>query len=299
MAEGIGASFGGKVAEQWSAQLFTPAFAFWAGGLALWCVQDDHWVWLRGELMPASQSTLIIFAVAALIVLVSTATIARRFEPLVIQVLAGYKWPRTIAAPGIRRATERYDNAMRVYEAVRTGTATPKEKRKYEAANETLRRIPPLVAQRRPTDLGNILRAFETASDARYGLDAGICWSRLWLLLPDGARKEISDARGDLDAGTRAWFWGALFALWFLVSWWALGFAVAACIGAYLWMKDAARIYGELIQAAFDVYRGALYTAVRREMPANAADEKNCGLALTAYFYKGSDDPAFVFKTTP
>jgi hypothetical protein len=150
-----------------------------------------------------------------------------------------------------------------------------------------------------PTELGNILRISERVSYWRYGLDALTCWPRLWLLLPDGAKGDLRDARGDLDAGARTWLWGALFLCWCEVSWWAIPIALLACTGAYCWMKDAARLYGDLVQATFDVYRPLLYKAARREMSANAAGERDAGTALSNYFAKGSDSASFTFAAYP
>jgi len=45
-----------------------------------------------------------------------------------------------------------------------------------------------------PTRLGNILEAYESYPDWRYGMDSVFYWSRLWLTLD-------KDARADIDAG--------------------------------------------------------------------------------------------------
>lgn len=58
-----------------------------------------------------------------------------------------------------------------------------------------------------PTKLGNILRAAESRPYDKYGLDAVICWSRLWLLLPDGVKKELQEARSNLNTAARFWLW--------------------------------------------------------------------------------------------
>ena len=300
MAEGIIGSFGGKVAEQWSSELFTPAFAFWAGGLTLWFVQDDNWAWLRDRFGSAPQSRLIVLGVGGLLTVAASATIAQKFEPQVIAFLEGYGWwPERLRAWLIERASSRFINAMAVHNALLSkglaGRITGKEQRRFAAATETMRRIPPNSAECMPTSLGNILRSSEAASDWRYGLDTSVCWPRLWGLLPDGTKKDLADARSDLNAGARVWLWGVLFLLWSGVSLWAIPAALTVCVTAYFLMKQAARAYGDLVQATFDVYRPALYKAIRREMAKNAADEREIGLALSRYLAQGSDDVDFVF----
>lgn len=299
MPEGIVGSFGGKVAEHWSSQLFTPAFAFWTGGIGLWCLQDDNWCRLHDELAGMSQSMLIVLAVFGLLLVASSATVAQKFEPLVIRALEGYGWPRFLRGPFLLWQTSRYNDAMRTYQAASTGGATPKHLRRFDRAVATLQRIPPSETDRMPTSLGNILRFSERVSDWRYGLDSIVCWSRIWLLLPDGAKKELADARADLDVGARAWFWGMLFVVWSGITILALAIAILVCVGAYWWMKNAASVYGDLIQAVFDVYRPSLYNALRIPMAPNAGEERNAGIALSSYLANGSDNPALVFAAPP
>ena len=56
--------------------------------------------------------------------------------------------------------------------------------------------------------------AAETWPTDKYGLDAPKCWPRLWLVLPDTARKEVAGARSSLDQGAAVWLWGAAFIVW-------------------------------------------------------------------------------------
>jgi hypothetical protein len=299
MPEGIVGSFGGKVAEQWTTQLLTPAFAFWAGGLALWCLRHHDWSSLQKQLQPMSETALVVLAVAGLILVSSTAIIGQKFEFFVLRLLEGYWWPWPLRRAFVSFESWRYNRAMRIYQAVSSSKATAKQRRRFERAVGILRQIPPDPADRLPTRLGNILRYSERASDWRYGLDSIVCWSRLWLLLPDSSRKELADARADLDTGARVFLWGALFVVWASINRWSIVIALTVCICGYWWMKHAAKTYGDLIQATFDVYRSSLYAALRIKLPDNAHDERAAGLALSYYLANGSDDVALIFGTPP
>ncbi|HRY14319.1 MAG TPA: hypothetical protein P5330_00415, partial [Candidatus Competibacteraceae bacterium] len=54
---------GGKLAEQWVATLLTPAFAFWAGGLAAWGYRYG-WASLQTPFTALSEPLQIAFLVA-------------------------------------------------------------------------------------------------------------------------------------------------------------------------------------------------------------------------------------------
>jgi hypothetical protein len=136
-----------------------------------------------------------------------------------------------------------------------------------------------------------VLRAAEAWPRDKYGLDAPKCWPRLWLLLPDRARQDLTAARAALDAGAAAWLWGVLFVVWTPWAWWAVPVAVAAAVGSYLWMLSAAGAYADLIESAFDVHRSALYEACRWPMPVDAEDERVKGEALTSYLWRGAAGP--------
>ena len=94
---------GGKLAEQWAGRVLTPAFIFWAGGLAAWvwgnlggdirrkgwkAALDQHDSVLRG--LPAVVQVSLLIAV--LIGLVASALIAERITLPLVRLLEGY-WP--------------------------------------------------------------------------------------------------------------------------------------------------------------------------------------------------------------
>lgn len=142
-----------------------------------------------------------------------------------------------------------------------------------------------------PTRLGNLLRAAERKPLEKYGLDAIICWSRIWFLIPDTVRKELQIARADLDTATRFWLWGILFILWtFLGAWWAAPLGIISALFAYYayynWAIDAAATYGELIEATFDLYRHLLYESIRWNLPSDPNEERRVGKELTNYLYQ-------------
>lgn len=163
------------------------------------------------------------------------------------------------------------------------------DREEYIMLDVALMRAPVSEQDCMPTRLGNILRAAERKPSNRYGLDAVICWPRLWLLLPDGIKKELTEARAALDMQTRLWIWSTLFIVWSYWTIWALPIGVLAAAMTYRLMLHAAVVYGELLEATYDLHRPALYQALRWPLPQNPKDEQSKGKALTEYLWRGSD----------
>ncbi len=138
-----------------------------------------------------------------------------------------------------------------------------------------------------PFRIGNILRAAERYSSDRYGLDSIVCWSRLWLLLPDATKKDLQDARTELNNAVRLFLWSSLFLVWTVWSGWAIPIAAIAATFAYCWIIDAAEVYASLIQATFDLHRNLLYQALTWERPKDPEEERRVGQEVTHYLWNG------------
>lgn len=61
-------------------------------------------------------------------------------------------------------------------------------------------------------------------------------------------------------------------------------------------MLDSAAIYGDLLEAAFDLHRTALYTSLRLPLPKNPTEEQQTGRALTDYLWRGFTEPEPTFE---
>jgi hypothetical protein len=147
------------------------------------------------------------------------------------------------------------------------------------------------------TTLGNIMRARERSPERRYGLDAIICWPRLWSLLPENIRVDLANARSTLDRLVELWFWGLLFLLWtFWVPW--------AALISLLWITiiygiacQAAMSYGELLEASFDLHRFSLYDVMGWPRPKNTQEEIKLGNQLTEYLWRGTLSKAVTYQS--
>jgi hypothetical protein len=138
-----------------------------------------------------------------------------------------------------------------------------------------------------PTRLGNLLRAAEMRPLNKYELDAVICWPRLWLVLPDSVKKELQEARAELNTAARVWLWSLLFLIWTVWAWWAAPVGLLSALFAYRWALDAAATYCDLLESAFDLHRTDLYKALRWPIPANPVEERELGRQLTVYLRRG------------
>ena len=150
-----------------------------------------------------------------------------------------------------------------------------------------LRVVPKKEEDYMPTKLGNILRAVENHAYERYGLATHISWPHLWLLLSDSTKKEIAEARATLDTAARIFLWSLLFLVWTIWAWWVPLVTLAIAIWAYRWALSAARVYGDLLEAAYDLHRLELYEALRFLPPKDTAVEKAKGEELTTYLLYG------------
>ena len=155
---------------------------------------------------------------------------------------------------------------------------------------ERLRELPATPELTMPTRLGNVLRGGEERPRLKYGLDVVACWPHLWLTLDKETRDELARARADLDNRVRTWLWAVLFLVWTWWAWWAPVVAVAVAVPAYyLAVVGAARVQVSLVEAAFDLYRTRLYTALRFPLPSVPLEEPTNGRRLTGYLWHGPD----------
>ncbi|WP_414623776.1 hypothetical protein [Calothrix sp. CCY 0018] len=284
-------SFGSKLAEKWVATLLTPAFVFWLGGAAAG-LQRFGWksasTWFSQQPEPLQIALLI----GVLCVIAASAFVVQRFDLPVLRFLEGYwhPWLRplrrcliALEAKRSQRISTRWQTLKRIDPSQRNA-----EQRDELVQLDWQQLHLPLEKQLMPTRLGNILRAAEQRPLEKYGLDTIVCWSRLWLILPDAVKKDLQEARADLNTASRFWLWSLLFFIfWTFLAWWAAPVGIFSAIFAYNWALDAARNYGELIEATFDMHRHLLYQSLRWNLPPDPNEERRVGQQLTEYLWRG------------
>lgn len=297
------AGAGGKLAEQWVANLLAPAFVFWSGGLLAY-IQCHGWQPIASIFPDSKLEALQIGIIAGILTLIYiSALIVQRFDTEILRGLEGY-WYSGISKVSIRnwltiRHIEKQKRLLELWYPLRkkfkAKTLTAPDRAEYIRCDRALRQYPTDKTDFLPTHLGNILRAAERRPYDRYGLDAIVCWSRLWLLLPETARKDIQEARFTLNNGVRVFAWSILFLVWSIWSVWVIPLALLSALFAYCWILDSAILYGELIESVFDLYRPNLYQYLRFPLPTNPAEERAIGLQITEYLFRGSERPTPAF----
>jgi hypothetical protein len=288
-------SLGGKLLQGGLTGSLAPAFVFWAGGFAAWASQHNVDV-IRAKLQSVTATPNYVEIVILLVITFGVVTLStvlvHSLQVVALQFLEGY-WPKWTNA--LRRLLVHWQEARiatlesRFQEFERKGAdkLTADEHREHVELDARLMRVPSPSYGRMPTRLGNILRAAESRPAAKYGLDTAICWPRLWLVLPESTKGELTRARASLDAAARIWLWGLLFVVWAYWTLWALPTAMAVMVISYVWMLSAAEVYGLFIETAFDVHRFALYKSLGWPLPASPAEEIELGESLTNHLWRG------------
>lgn len=292
----------GELGKNWLAAVFKPAFVFWAGGVTAWA-WHGHWDRLKSWALNFSTSERVMVILIVFLVVVASDAFVAKADRIVIRFLEGYwpRWMKPLRTLLIRRWTSHYAKSDRRFQRLQAkrdaGTLTAEDRTDLAETEKILRAFPSSISEYMPSRIGNMLKAAEHRSVDKYGLDAVICWPRLWLILPDGVKGDLKEARANLDGAVRAWSWSFLFLVWMVWTWWAL---LAAGIGMYLayrWAILAAEVYGDLLESAFDVHRMTLYKAVRWPLPMSPQDERSSGEKLTQYFWRGSTDASARFTS--
>jgi hypothetical protein len=297
-------SVGGKLTDRLAA-LSAPALVFWLGGLLAWSYGHGgiHRLivpatWLGRQSTPAQVAILLVigFGIAA-----SGLVVSRLTTPM-LRLLEGY-WPgkparlTTLRNNLITRLQNKAEADERAWQELAPrvlppATPTPEELAQFARLSRAIYRRPSATDQFMPTRVGNLLRAAETRPYAKYGLDAVAVWSRLWLVLPETTRQELVSARAALDSAVAASIWGILlcvFSPWTLYAL-VVGLLVAV-LAVIMWVPARAEVFGDLLEAAFDMHRTALYEKLRWPLPTSPADEQSQGQLITIYLQLGSDDP--------
>lgn len=287
-------SLSGEFANNWLVRVLSPAFVFWAVGFL--AINGD----LRNiDVLEHSLDRFesekelhwIILLVLAFLLVSASAWIVDRITLPVTRLLEGYWWDfcglwRWRVGATQRRYDKKYAEWNRL---AALAAPSPKDKLRLIVLDQYLRRFP--TADRLlPTRLGNILCASETRPHDKYGLDAVVCWPRLWLLLPDSNREDITAARAAMDDGVRLVLWSALSLVWSLWVCWLPAISLVVMIIGYRITLAAAADFADLLEAAFDTRRSLLYDALGWPLPETPAGEKAVGEALTKYLARGSDD---------
>ena len=286
----------GKVADQWSTKLLTPAFLFWIGGL-ITLTSRYGWNSMSQWLLQQPRSFQVGLLISGLVVVVLSATIVESYNLATLRFLEGYwpRWMRPLRKWRVQGHINQWERALEKYSSLhglyRHDEESLSEKQRYEYAqlDWQIVRFPSKPNQFMPTRLGNLLRASECRSVERYGLDAVVCWPRLWLLIPDNSRKELQEARNNLDNAVCNYLWSNLFLIWTLFVWWVPLIAIFSAWQCYRIAFNAAGVYADLLDSTFDLYRHQLYQALRYPLPTNPSQEINDGKRLTEYLWRGPD----------
>lgn len=295
MLGSLWAGLGSRLLDRWSARVVSLSFVFWALGAVAW-------LWSRPnpsqevarllQIETTSPALAIGFVVGGLLLIAGSAALVGSVSRPVIRFLEGF-WPRWLE-PLRRLCVARYRSRYRLLEArwqklaARGKTLSPQEKRELLTLDWRLRRFDPDPSEMMPTSLGNTMKSAEGWPYRKFGLDAVKCWPRLWLVLPETARSELTGARSRLDEAVVLWTWSMLFFLWSPLAWWTALVGSLGALIAYRWLVAAAEVYGDLVESAYDLYRGSLYDALGRARPDSPREELAAGRALTAFLWRGS-----------
>jgi len=278
--------------ERWMIILLKSGALFWIGGFAAWALHTDvdlAGVWeefMAGDIKPV-QALLLIFIL--LVALALVASILKRFDLFVLRLLEGY-WPLPLRSWWVKmrdgRIRERRDELVKLEKEKRAGPLSFKKQAKHAKLDWEFVHIPNRTDERMPTRLGNILHSMELYPQKRYGLNAFVCWPRLWLLLPEHVRQELVRARHNLDVSARIWTWSMLFTIWGVWEPLATPAGLLVSLFAYRWILQAAIIYGQLVKSAFDLHRFALYESLRWPIPDIFENEQEEGNKLSNYLFR-------------
>lgn len=311
-------TLGQEMAQRWLDHLFGPAFLFWAGGLGLYIWRKgrdqveltwDVWkIWQHGldtvkltwNGWEIHQQAAVIL-VALLAVFLSSLAVQTLQLPA-IRLLEGYwPWPLKLLGPNFisrnrRVFVEKSKELQKLKAKEISKSITAEEQARLSQLEIWAHRNPATEKDLLPTCLGNLIRAREMASHRKYGLDSLVCWPRIWCLLPECLKGDLTSSRAALNHRAELWLWGLLFLVWTALRPLAVLISLAWMLLAYRLAMQAAEVYGDLVETAFDLHRFALYDALAWPRPRSNDEEKASGKQLTEFLWRGTHEGKISYK---
>jgi hypothetical protein len=191
---------GAGVTERWLDSITTPAVGFLAAGFGAWIYKvgwQQSIVRLADWFTSLSSAEQVILAVATVPGFALLAAAEQRLSYPLLRALEGYWSPgfRSLRRLGTWHWNRRLKPADDRFQELMATVDQPDTARELVGVERTLHDFPSVPGQRMPTRLGNLIRAGELRPDAKYGLDAITSWPRLWLVMTEASRKEMTAAR--------------------------------------------------------------------------------------------------------
>jgi hypothetical protein len=277
--------------ENWITIPITSGLVFWMGGLIAYLYDAELITWDNFRTLDFSADELTLTILVLLLVTAMGFSLMIRFSLSILQFLEGY-WFSWLKPLGIienwrcQKIDERFQQLAIKY-AKNFQDLTADELAEYNHLYHEKMSIPDDSTQRMPTRLGNLLRSVESRPYKKYGLNSVVCWPRLWPLLPEEMKTEVTTARENLDTAVHTWMWSLLFIIWGIFTVWAIIIGLVLTLSTYRLLLNAAEIYGQLVEASFDLYRFSLYEALHWPLPSSPDEEYEKGCQLSDYLYRG------------
>jgi hypothetical protein len=256
------------LADRWLSLLVLPgAFFLAAVWLAVTLGQADalEVALLTRVALPREGGAQVLLAVAGLAGAAGAGFAVQALAGVTRRVWLG-QWPWPLRGFAVARTARRRSRWQALVAARRELEQSGGPRDRIDALAEQANRLA-MAEPGRPTWMGDRIHAAEAVAHNRYGLDLTFGWSRLWLILPETTRSELTTAHSAFAAALATGTWAVPYAV--LTIWWWPAVLVAAGIGVTGWSRARAAVadLSTLTEAAVDLHGRALAIAVGAAAP--------------------------------
>ncbi|WP_413099891.1 hypothetical protein [Streptomyces sp. Inha503] len=266
-----------KLAERWVGLLAVPGLLFvscaWVGLQLRWTyaldlrLLDSKASVLGISLGNASGPAQILTIVALLLAAAGVGLIVQALTAPLRAWWLG-QWPTGLGWAARRRTRARRRRWTRLVERRRElqqqyplPDRTPEQQHDIDTVAHRINRLS-LAMPARPTWMGDRVAAVEQISLDRYGLDLRFGWPRLWLVLPDHARAELTTINGQFAATIVTGAWALPYLVLGMLWWPALLIALVTGLSAWMRARTALAELTDLSESVVDLHGRALAVAL-------------------------------------
>jgi hypothetical protein len=258
--------------------------------VSLWLLASSDF--LPDELEEHSQATELLIlggvaVIAGLALSGGSYYVTRLFEGYPLERASRWPVARALDRGAIALQRRRYDRLV----AIRDDKSKPPKERQ-RAAWSLDRYFPPRRDALLPTRVGNAIRAFESHSDVRWGLDSVTIWPRIEAVLSADEREFLVDSKVNfyvfLNAAAGAFVVGVCLVVdqtvnaphpaWYWPLY-AIPFALAYAF--YRLAIDPATDWGDAVRSSIDLHRLEIYEKLGVRAPTSFSDERKLALRVS------------------